>query len=107
MFDKYRQGHNEIVMLDIKDTNKSMLIQRGLVKPNHNEIDFSGEKTKSLLKAYLQRKERHANYQQEKFMEVPKLSIDTISLRNQTASSRTSNSRQITSRISTSTVLKI
>lgn len=40
-------------------------------------------------------------------MEVPKLAIDTISLRNPTASSRTSNSRQITSRISTSTVVKI
>ena len=53
MFDKYRQGHNEIVMLDIKDTNKSMLIERGWAKPAVGKLDFSGEKTKSLLKEYL------------------------------------------------------
>ena len=61
----------------------------------------------SLLKTYLLRKEKKENQEQEKFLEVPKLSCDQISLRSNALTTRTLTSRQVSSRISTYSVLKI
>jgi hypothetical protein len=108
VFEKYRSKRNEIVMLDLKNTNRSLLIQKGLVKPATAEYDLSSEKTTdSLLRSYLLRKEKHASHEQEKYAEIPKFALDPLSLRSNTISSRTSNSRQIASRISTTSVLKL
>jgi hypothetical protein len=94
-------------MLDIKNTNKSLLLRRAMLKPTPTDPETHCEPTtKNLLKSYLLRKEKHINNEQEKYLEVPKLTIDTLTCTH-TASSRTSHTRQITSRISTATVLKI
>ena len=50
-------------MLDINNTNKSILIQKGLLKfiPSERET-LKDKTTKNLLKTYLVIKEKHINY---------------------------------------------
>ncbi len=86
-------------MLDINNTNRSILIHKGLVKPVTGEKEVLKDRaTKNLLKTYLVRKERHANCEQEKYIELPKISLESTSLRNNTISSQISKNRHMQSR---------
>jgi hypothetical protein len=93
-------------MIDIKNINKSLLVQRGLLKNQKEGEERDEGIAKILLKSYLQRKEKRENIEGDKW-DIPRLIDNSLSLRANTISSRASNSRAICSKISTASVLKI
>lgn len=93
-------------MIDIKNINKSLLVQRGILKGQKEGEERDEGVAKILLKSYLQRKEKRDNMEGDKW-DVPRLVDNSLSLRANTISSRASNSRAICSKISTASVLKI
>ncbi len=95
-----------MVMIDIKNINKSLLVQRGILKGQKEGEERDEGVAKILLKSYLQRKEKRDNMEGDKW-DVPRLVDNSLSLRANTISSRASNSRAICSKISTASVLKI
>ena len=102
-------------MLDVKNTNKAAFIQRGLLLPlktanveaNDERQSHLEQNSYSLLKSYLMRKERKEHQEQERFLDIPKLNCDQLSIRSNALTARSITSRQMTSRISTSSVLRI
>jgi hypothetical protein len=102
-------------MLDPKNTSKAAFIQRGLLLPFKTGNVDSGESRQNalenyshnLLKTYLLRKEKKEHQDTERFLEVPKVNCDQITLRSGPLTARTLTSRQVSSRISTYSVLKI
>ena len=93
-------------MIDIKNINNSLLVQRGLLKNQKEGEERDEGIAKILLKSYLQRKEKRENIEGDKW-DIPRLIDNSLSLRANTISSRASNSRAICSKISTASVLKI
>ena len=93
-------------MIDIKNINKSLLVQRGLLKNQKEGEERDEGIAKILLKSYIQRKEKRENIEGDKW-DIPRLIDNSLSLRANTISSRASNSRAICSKISTASVLKI
>ena len=79
-------------MIDIKNINKSLLVQRGLLKNQKEGEERDEGIAKILLKSYLQRKEKRENIEGDKW-DIPRLIDNSLSLRANTISSRASTNR--------------
>ena len=95
-------------MLDIKNINKGLFIHKGLIASHKkNEVEenvLTERKSNLILKSYMMRKEKYCHKEEERYIDVPKISIDQLTFRSHTA--RSTDSRHLSSRISITSVLK-